>query len=302
MFYILCGLPFSGKTTLANLLKKHYGFSIASTDDKKMEHGYPRDHYVWIPEAKWQEILSQTYKMILDNLKQRRDVVFDYTNSLKSERENCIELAKQTNSDYQILWITTSKDLARKRYYENKQTKQRHDIAEEFFEKALQIVEPPIGEKHVLQLDGTKNPEDWIKEIIMKKNTLPHYVKPKGVIWKFLPFPKNLAHTLYPNIYVPELVYNNLLSDKPLSQYQAILLHEQEHLHQQKNGGSMWFIKYMLNKNFRLQEELKAYKMQQEFLRKYKQDLDIPKIAKLLSGVTYLWCTTFNNAKKKLEE
>jgi hypothetical protein len=101
---------------------------------------------------------------------------------------------------------------------------------------------------------------------------------------------------------LPKAIYNNLQSYKPLPQYQALLLHEQEHWQQQKNGGFVWFVKYIFHKDFRFYEELKAYKVQQQFLKKYKQNLDVVKISKLLSGMMYLWCTSFENARKKLEE
>lgn len=131
---------------------------------------------------------------------------------------------------------------------------------------------------------------------------LPSYIKPKGFVWNVLPFHKNFANTVFQTIYLPKHVYNNLQSSKPTIQYQALLLHEQEHRKRLHKSPIRWCVKYLCSATFRFEEELIAYKVQQKFLRKHHEELPIEKIARYLSSGTYLWCTSFEKAKEKLTE
>ena len=57
--------------------------------------------------------------------------------------------------------------------------------------------------------------------------------------------------TLYPNIYYPNYLSNEY-------EHLEIIKHEQVHLEQQKTGLATWFLKYIFNRKFRLDQEAEA--------------------------------------------
>jgi hypothetical protein len=75
--------------------------------------------------------------------------------------------------------------------------------------------------------------------------------------------------------YNKEIYANGELSDD-------LLIHELKHIEQQNRiGADKWVDKYLSNKNFRLNEEVEAYKAQIAFIRdrndKYKLKVDCAK-------------------------
>jgi hypothetical protein len=99
---------------------------------------------------------------------------------------------------------------------------------------------------------------------------------------------------IYPNIYLPKKVFDNLKSKNPDPKYIDVLVHEQKHLKRQKEIGLLkWGIKYVFSPKFRLSEEILAIKAQKK--------IDVKKSAKDLSSWIYLWMVSYKTAKKKLE-
>ena len=102
-----------------------------------------------------------------------------------------------------------------------------------------------------------------------------------------------IALAIYPNIYLPRKVFENLKKEKPNPKYLDILRHEEMHIKEQKKMGTLkWLIKYIFSPKFRFNEEIIAIKAQKKF--------DLEKSAKVLSGRTYLWMASYEEVKEKL--
>lgn len=66
-------------------------------------------------------------------------------------------------------------------------------------------------------------------------------VKIKKFPWTIIPLlSTHTAHAIYPNIYLPKQVYEDLLSDDPKQKNVSVLIHEQTHIKRQKEMG--WFL------------------------------------------------------------
>ena len=133
---------------------------------------------------------------------------------------------------------------------------------------------------------------------------LSTHIKPKTNIWKIFPkiISSKTAQCIYPFIFLPENVYNDLKSSNPNPESFALLLHEQTHLERQKKYGILWFIKYLFSAKYRFNEELLAFKKQVSHLKKYNLNLDLETRAKRLSSWLYLWCITYKKALEELEK
>ena len=131
---------------------------------------------------------------------------------------------------------------------------------------------------------------------------LPSYVKPypKVIAWILPHFGGN---SIYPFIFLKSEIYQDLKSDQPNPKHLATLAHELHHRQRQQAAGWFgWGCSYLFSRQFRFEEELSAYKITMQVRKHHQQDFDNQRCAKILSGPTYLWCTSYNNALKDLEE
>ena len=130
-------------------------------------------------------------------------------------------------------------------------------------------------------------------------------IKPKIGLWKFLPkiISSKTAQCIYPFIFLPKDIYDDILSKSPKPQSIAILLHEKTHLERQKGKGIiLWITLYMISPKFRLNEELLAFKEQIKYLKKLNLTLDLELRAKRLSSWLYLWCISYKKALLELKK
>src|SRR3989344_1547072 len=115
---------------------------------------------------------------------------------------------------------------------------------------------------------------------------LPKYVRSKPRFFSFIPvLGKYTGNSIYPWIFLPEDIYENLKSPNPNSYHVALLIHEQKHYDRQKKMG--WFlfgIKYLFFAKFRFNEELIAVKEAMKYLKKNNIPFDFDKKAKILSS------------------
>lgn len=129
-------------------------------------------------------------------------------------------------------------------------------------------------------------------------------IKIKTGLWNIHPtLSQNTAHALYPNIYVPKWMDEELKKEKPDPYVMASFMHEQVHIRRQKEIGILKFgVLYVLSGKFRFEEELLAIREQMRFLKKHGKTFDIEKRARQLSSGMYLWCVSYDQSKIRLEE
>lgn len=133
---------------------------------------------------------------------------------------------------------------------------------------------------------------------------LPDNIRPKVGLWRIFPYLANkTAHGIYPYVYVPVNIYDDLHSNKPSPWNVALLIHEEEHIKRQVAAGPLsWMIKYLISSEFRFKEELAADKPQIEYLKSLNLEFDINRRALLLSGWLYLWPVSYKTAREELEK
>lgn len=118
---------------------------------------------------------------------------------------------------------------------------------------------------------------------------------------KSIPLSKGipLGFAFFGNIYFRKYIYDNLKSSKPNPEYVGYLLHEQAHINRLSN---LDYLVFWFNPKLRFREELAADKARFKYLKKNKVKFNFENRAKALSGVSYLWCTSYQKAKKELKK
>jgi hypothetical protein len=120
---------------------------------------------------------------------------------------------------------------------------------------------------------------------------IPSYIKPKPLIFKVILFLRyNVANCIYPFIFTPRAIYNNLVSENQNPYYLALIIHEEVHYKKQKELGILIFgLKYIFSKEFRLKEELNAIKASIKYLKSNNILLDLEKVDLSSSDYLFLW-------------
>jgi len=157
----MCGLPYSGKTTLQKELVKRLGFQVVSVDrimdEKNMwREGHPT-------QEDWNAAYSEAYRQIKEYLKEGKTVIFDCANLPLHERENARKIADGLGVTHQLIYVNTPKEDILRRRQENEQTKERGHLDQEMMENAFNMFDKPTESEHPIIYNQHVNLDDWIE-------------------------------------------------------------------------------------------------------------------------------------------
>lgn len=103
--YIMCGLAFSGKSTLARKIAEHTGSELISFDklwvEKDKEKSVPKD------AEGWRYIRDVAQEKVLALLKVGKTVVYDDNNPRKEHREELKQVAKKAEVRAVVVYLDT---------------------------------------------------------------------------------------------------------------------------------------------------------------------------------------------------
>ncbi|MBI4100176.1 ATP-binding protein [Candidatus Microgenomates bacterium] len=163
--YILCGLPFAGKTTLANEIVKLLGFMSVNIDEIKVEKGYKDVGDDDISDDVWKDIFEEIQKRIGENLDKGKSIICESYNVVRSARNETRVAALRRGIETVVIFVNIPEEVTRKRWLENKQTNERFDISERVYNEAKREFEPPTENENVIIYNGTIPINEWIEQL-----------------------------------------------------------------------------------------------------------------------------------------
>jgi hypothetical protein len=133
---------------------------------------------------------------------------------------------------------------------------------------------------------------------------LPENVRPIPLfLTKLPPISSYRGATIGSSIFLRPDIFKDLSGESPKPENVGVLIHEQTHVERiRKYNLFLWGIKFWLNPKFRFREEMEATRQHMKYLKKMGEKFDIEKRARALSGPVYLWCVSYDRAKKELEK
>ncbi|MBU1000106.1 ATP-binding protein [Patescibacteria group bacterium] len=150
--FILCGLSFSGKTSLAQKIAECLQVTIISFDAIYEElRQNIRDDLSPQPET-WDQVKQIALLSLSENLQEGKNVVWDSTNPLREHREELIAIGDCFGAQSIVVHVNTPLDEIRKRRQENKVTHRRTDRGSDHFEQKLRTWENPLEGDRVIQI------------------------------------------------------------------------------------------------------------------------------------------------------
>lgn len=160
--YILCGLPFAGKSTLARALAEGRGVAVVETDAINTERGLGLGGVAIAPEE-WDATFGEAYRRMGALLDVGRDVAFDSTAYTREQRDVLRELAHGHGAHALVVFVDVPAEMAFARWRENRRTGARFDVRDEDFLNVVEHFEPPGEDERALRYDGMEPVEGWVR-------------------------------------------------------------------------------------------------------------------------------------------
>ena len=162
--YIMCGLPFSGKTTLARTLANQCGFIHLDLDAiARAKSLFPEEG---INDEQWGQVFREVYRQVATLLTAGKSVVFDAVNYDRVGRDRLRTIAQQSNSVVHVIYIDLPIQEIEQRRQINQANRQRPPVRDKDFVDLATEFEIPTVEENLLVYDGIRSISEWIKHNI----------------------------------------------------------------------------------------------------------------------------------------
>ena len=160
--YIMCGLAFSGKSTLARKIAEHTGSKIIAFDKLWVEKAKEQP----VPQGAegWKFIREVGQNEVEEALKGGASVVYDDNNVRFEHRGELREVARRFKARAIVVYLNTPLEIIRERVAINKTTGQRHEVEPKNFNTVLEQLQIPTDQENVMQFTPEMNLDEWVQE------------------------------------------------------------------------------------------------------------------------------------------
>jgi predicted kinase len=160
--YIMSGLPFSGKTSLAKQIATKLDATYVGFDQMWVEHENE------LPADKvdgWRFVRELAKSKITENLQAGVSVVFDDINIGADHRDELRELAHKEGAEPLVIFADTPQEIRLERMRENLATQERHDVEVENLKKTDAQFQIPESESGVVSYRSDEDLVGWLGKL-----------------------------------------------------------------------------------------------------------------------------------------
>lgn len=155
--WILCGLPYSGKTYVSDEIVKQTPVVYVSIDRILEEMGFDWDSGHLPDENGWKKVFNLSYKRSKEALGNDRNVLYDSTNHTKVSRDTLRETAQEAGAETRVIFVDTPIKVVWRRWEESSLKKNRSVVAKELVEATIQSFEHPTDDEGFFVVQNNSN-------------------------------------------------------------------------------------------------------------------------------------------------
>ena len=159
--YLLCGMPFSGKTTLAKAVLKYLDSAYISLDEINESRGLFGGMGISVEE--WETTHAIARSRLKDIMPSQQDIVLDDTSCLRWLRDRWRSLGQQHGYQTVIIYLNVPIAEIKRRIAENETIKARQEIRQEIVDEMVTSFEPPQADEIAISYSPSQNPKGFIK-------------------------------------------------------------------------------------------------------------------------------------------
>ncbi len=157
---LMCGLSFSGKSSIARDLSARLNAQFVSLDDINEARGLHGG--MGIPLQEWIETHRIASERVRESLSRGLSVIVDDTSSPRFLRDVWRAQAAETGASFVLLFVEADRDVILQRQRANRSTGQRHDVADDVMRDHLDAFEPPEADEPAIRVLSEVDSPDQI--------------------------------------------------------------------------------------------------------------------------------------------
>lgn len=161
--FLLCGLPFAGKSTMGRALSERFGLAHVEVDRymrESIEQGVEPTPSVWLP----------AYRLAMEEIRRcldaGRSAVFDAVGHRRKHRERMRRLATRHGAELTVIYLDVGADEARARMVANRANPARPNVSDEGFAWIAGEMEPPAPDEAPLVYRPSEPLAAWLERAI----------------------------------------------------------------------------------------------------------------------------------------
>lgn len=161
ILYVLCGLPFAGKSTLGRALAARLRIPRVEIDAINTERGQGLD-LAPITSEEWAATYAEASGRLGGSLRAGTPAIFDAGGFTRTQRDDLRALAEGCGAGVCLIYIAVPPQVAIARWQHNRLTGERYDIRDDYFALALDHFEPPAADEGTLVYDASQPLDAWL--------------------------------------------------------------------------------------------------------------------------------------------
>ena len=163
----MCGLPFSGKTTLARAISVSVGAEYISLDDINEERGLRGGDGV--PGHEWEKTSLIAVERLGTISSAGHDAVLDDTLCFRWLRDRYAETARRHAAQFVLVYVSIPLSVIYDAMARNEVTAQRAPIRADVFQDHLRSFEAPTADERALIFSRDTPIDEWLVRHVPKR-------------------------------------------------------------------------------------------------------------------------------------
>jgi len=160
-FFLLCGLAFSGKTTLAREIAERLSLAYVSLDEINAERGL-QPGGEGLPGEEWERSHAIAETRLAAAFAAGRGAVLDDTGCFRWLRDRYRELARRYGAPTTVVFVDTPLDAIRARIAANLNEGTRTGITDAVYSRHVTEFEPPEHDERTVRVTPLDDAGQWI--------------------------------------------------------------------------------------------------------------------------------------------
>ena len=166
--YLLTGISFSGKSTLAHALSIAQNIAVIDPDGVAHEQGIGL-HGEEVSDAQWTLIHQEAERRAAQILTAGSSLVYDTTAFTRRQRQALRNHAAQCGAEVVLIFVSISRQEAWQRWNQNNRTWERFAVPENDFVMVADNFEVPGSDEPHLVYEAGRNLADWFTQNFPQK-------------------------------------------------------------------------------------------------------------------------------------
>jgi len=160
--FMMCGMPFAGKTTLAARLSARLGAGRIGLDEINAERSLP-DGGTGLPVEEWERTRRIALARLDEMMRTGRDVVLDDTCCFRWLRDGYREVAERNGYESFVVFLDIPLEELERRRADNDLRGRREQMKDEVFEAVRRSFEVPQADENTLRFGRGDDLDRWLE-------------------------------------------------------------------------------------------------------------------------------------------